>query len=143
MATPSKRPKLGPRASVVIGTVKKKVGGKDVTVKLISFMSATTAAFYGFKAEAVKSTATKNAAGKVQAPRLIRGSVGAGSIKVPAGVASKAKGGTQKFKSIPMPAGATNVQIEAFLKKATKNKPKSFVSRDGRTYPVGTTTAAK
>lgn len=140
MAT-AKRPKLGPRVSVVMGSVKKTVAGKAKTVKLVSFMAKTTADFYGFKAEAVKSTATKNSAGKTVAPRLIRGSTGAGSIKVPALASSKGKGGVRKYKSIPVPNGMTNVQIEAFLKKATKNKPTSFVSVDGITYPVSTGTS--
>ncbi|AFY72962.1 hypothetical protein Syn7502_00830 [Synechococcus sp. PCC 7502] len=139
MATTTKRAKVGPRASVVIGTVKKTIGGKSKTVKLVSYMAKSTADFFGFKTEAVKSTATKSAGGKTVAPRLIRGSIGAGSIKVPAGKTSAAKGGVQKFKQIPIPSGATNVQIEAFLKTATKNKPTSFVSRDGRTYAVSGT----
>lgn len=140
MATPTKRPKLGPRVSVVIATVKKKVGGKDRTVKLVSYMAKSTADFYGFKAEAVKTTATKTASGRTSPPRLIRGSTGAGSIKVPAGTTSRARGAKTKYRSIPMPSGVTNVQIEAFLKKASKNKPSSFVSRDGITYPISGTT---
>lgn len=135
MAT-TNRKKLGPRTSVLVGTVKKKVGGKDVTVKLVSNMAASTAALFGFKSETIRSTPAKTSGGKTKAPRLIRGSKGAGSIKVPAGTTSKAKGGVVKYVSIPMPAGTTLNQIEAFLKKATKNKPTSFVSKDGRTHPI-------
>jgi hypothetical protein len=132
------RPKLGARASVVVGTIKKKVAGKDQTVKLVSYMAKSTADFFGFKTEVVRTTPSKTAAGKTKSPRLIRGSKGAGSIKVPAGKTSKGKGSVQKFKRIPMPAGVTLNQIEAFLKKATKNKPTSFVSKDGVSYPIST-----
>jgi hypothetical protein len=126
---------------VVVATVKKKVNGKDQNVKLVSYMSKATADFFGFKTESVKTVAGKTAAGKTKAPRLIRGSRGAGSIKVPAGKTSAGKGSKQKYKSIPLPSGTTLVQTEAFLKKATKNKPTSFVSKDGITYPItGTAT---
>lgn len=136
MAT--KRPAIGPRVTVSVGT--KKVG--NATVTLYSYMPKTIADLFGFKAISAPKSKDHTVNGKKVAGGLIRGSFGAGSIKVPIGKPTKKKsksGGStsiQKYRSIPMPNGATNVMISAFLKKATKNKPASFVSRDGRTYPV-------
>ncbi len=128
------RPKIGPRVTVAIGT--KKVGNANKT--LYSYMPKTVADLFGFKAISAPKSKDRTVAGKKVEGSLIRGSIGAGSIKVPIGIApSKGKNkGKQKFRSIPMPSGATNVMIIAFLKKATKNKPPTFVSKDGRTYPV-------
>lgn len=137
MAT-TKRPAIGPRVTVAVGT--KKVG--NATVTLYSYMPKTIADLYGFKAISAPKSKDHKVGGKTVAGGLIRGSFGAGSIKVPLGKPTKKKSASgkqvsvQKFRSIPMPNGATNVMIVAFLKKATKNKPVSFVSRDGRTYPV-------
>lgn len=137
MAT--KRPAIGPRVTVSVGT--KKVGTANVT--LYSYMPKTVADLFGFKAVSAPKSKDRTVNGKKIAGGLIRGSIGAGSIKVPIGKPIKKKNSTtgkqvsvQKFRSIPMPNGATNVMIVAFLKKASKNKPPSFVSRDGRTYSV-------
>lgn len=136
MAT--KRPAIGPRVTVSVGS--KKVGNANVT--FYSYMPKTVADLFGFKAISAPKSKDRTVNGKKVAGSLIRGSFGAGSIKVPIGKPTKKKsktGGTtsvQKFRSIPMPGGVTNVMIAAFLKKATKNKPASFVSRDGRSYPV-------
>lgn len=64
-----------------------------------------------------------------------RGSLGTASIKVPSGKLTKSK--AQQFFSIPIPASATIGKIEAFLKKAKKNKPVSFVTQFGQEYPIG------
>ena len=126
---------LGPRVTVLVGQVKKKVGGKDSNVNVYSYMAKSTADFFGFKAVASATTApATRSGGKKSTPRLVRGSSGSGSIKVPAGKTNKGK---QSYKRIPMPSGLPLTQIKAFLSKATQNKPTSFVSRDGRTYPVG------
>lgn len=136
MAT--KRPAIGPRVTVTVGT--KKDG--TVSKTLYSYMPKVVADLFGFKAIAAPKSKDRTVGTKKIAGSLIRGSSGAGSIKVPIGKPIKKKnktGGTtsvQKYRSIPMPNGVTNVMIAAFLKKATKNKPTSFVSRDGRTYPV-------
>jgi hypothetical protein len=136
MAT--KRPAIGPRVTVAIGT--KKVGNANVT--LYSYMPKTVADLFGFKAVAAPKAKDRTVGGKKITGGLIRGSIGAGSIKVPIGKPTKKKGTSgktttvQKYRSIPVPNGATNAMIVAFLKKAGKNKPTSFVSRDGRTYPV-------
>lgn len=135
-ATKTTKP-LGPRATVLVGQVKKKKGSTTSNVNVYSYMAKSTAEFFGFKIEnAAKSTpSAKGAGGKAKTPRLLRGSVGSGSIKVPAGKTAK---GATSYKRIPIPAGLSLIQIQAFLGKASKNKPTSFVSRDGRTYPVGT-----
>lgn len=134
----AKRPLIGPRVTVPVGS--KKVGNANVT--LYSYMPKTVADLFGFKPISAPKSKDRTVGGKKIAGSLIRGSFGAGSIKVPIGKPTKKKSATgkstsvQKYRSIPMPGGATNVMIEAFLKKATKNKPSSFVSRDGRSYPV-------
>lgn len=131
-ATKSKA--LGPRVTVLVGQIKKKVGGKDTNVNVYSYMAKTTADFFGFKTEAsATSTPSSKSGGKKRSPRLIRGSSGAGSIKVPAG---KPANGKQAYKRIPVPSGLPLTQIKAFLQKASKNKPERFVSRDGRSYPI-------
>lgn len=135
-ATPSKSArKLGPRVTVLLGQIKKKVGGTVKNVNVYSYMAKSTADFFGFKIEnAAKSTPTSKG-GKGGTARLLRGSVGSGSIKVPAGKTPK---GATKYKRVPVPSGLPLVQIQAFLSKASKNKPESFVSREGRTYPIST-----
>lgn len=141
MAPTTKRPLIGPRVTVSIGS--KKVGTK--TVVLYSYMPKTIADLFGFKAISAPKSVGRVINGKKTEGNLLRGSVGAGSIKVPIGKApaSGKRKGIQKFRSIPMPNGVTNVMIVAFLKKATKNKPDRFVSKDGRTYPVTSGTGAK
>jgi hypothetical protein len=136
MAT--KRPKIGPRVTVAVGS--KKVG--NATVQLYSYMPKGVADLFGFKAIAAPKSKDRTVGGKKIAGGLLRGSFGAGSIKVPIGKPTTKKNAAgkstsvQKYRSIPMPNGVTNTMIAAFLKKATKNKPVSFVSVGGRTYPV-------
>lgn len=121
--------KLGPRVTVQFAAASK--GGKDKAAKGASYiyMLKSTAEFYGFKS--VPSAAVKTKKGKTIA---VRGCVGSGSIKVPAGE----KNGKTSYKSIPVPAGATIADIQKFLKSATKSKPASFASVDGKSYPVVT-----
>jgi hypothetical protein len=134
MAGTTKSKTLGARVTVLVGQVKRKKNGKDTNVNVYSYMSKATADYFGFKIEtSATSTPSSKGGGKKASPRLVRGSTGAGSIKVPAG---KPTNGKQPFKRIPIPSGLPLTQIKAFLSKASKNKPTSFVSRDGRTYPI-------
>lgn len=125
---------LGPRVTVLVGQVKKKVNGKETSVNVYSYMAKATADYFGFKVAPSATTApSSRSGGKKSTPRLVRGSSGSGSIKVPAGKTTKGK---TSYKRIPMPSGLPLTQIKAFLSKASKNKPTSFVSRDGRSYPI-------
>lgn len=135
MATTKKGTKLGPRVTVRIGQVKKTVAGKAKNVTVYSYMAKSTADYFGFKIENAAKSTPSSGGGKKGTARLLRGSVGSGSIKIPAG---KTKAGATKYKRIPVPSGLPLVQIQAFLGKASKNKPESFVSREGRTYPIST-----
>ncbi|MCC5624451.1 hypothetical protein [Nostoc sp. CHAB 5715] len=123
--------KLGPRVTVQFAAAKKtskKTGTQGGSARYV-FMLKSTAEALGLKA--VPQAGVKNKKGTTIA---VRGSKGAGSIKVPIG---NSKDGKQKYKSIPVPAGATINEIRQFLSKAS-NKPQSFVSVDGRTYPIVT-----
>jgi hypothetical protein len=98
-------------------------------------MKKSIAEFFGF-------TQAPNAVYKGQngkPDRLARGSVGAGSIKVI--LESTTASGNPATKSIPMPSQATNAIIKKFLQGAKNNKPKQFVSKNGVTYDVASTTA--
>jgi len=132
--TPAKNTKsttVRTRVTVLVGQVKKKVNGKDTNVNVYSFMQKSTADYFGFTVATSATTAPSNkSGGKKASPRLVRGSSGSGSIKI--------KGADKKTYSIPIPSGVPLVQIKAFLGKASKNKPESFVSKDGRSYPVST-----
>jgi hypothetical protein len=140
--TPAKSKALGQRVTVLMGQVKKKVKGKDTNTNVYSLMLKSTADYFGFKIEASATTKPSSGSGsKKRSPRLIRGSSGSGSIKVPAG--KPATGKKQAYKRIPIPNGLTLIQIKAFLSKASKNKPTSFVSKDGRSYPISDAKGAK
>jgi hypothetical protein len=123
--------KLGPRVTVEFAAAKKgskKTGTQGGSARYV-FMLKSTADALGLKV--VPAAGVKNKKGTVIA---VRGSSGAGSIKVPMG---EGKDGNKKYKSIPVPANATITEIRQFLSKASK-KPTSFVSVDGRTYPIAT-----
>lgn len=127
--------KLGPRVTVQFAAAKRqskdsKAAGKKTEGAVYVYMLKSTADFLGLKA--VPSAGVKTKKGNTVA---VRGSKGSGSIKVPIG---EAKDGKQKYKSIPVPAGATIAQIQNFL-KAAKTKPASFTSVNGRSYPIVTT----
>lgn len=126
--------KLGQRVTVEIGSTK--VGNK--TVKIYSYMLKSVADRFGFK-EATNPGATIKRGSK-SIKIVVRGSR-SNSIKIPVG---EAKAGDKKgTQYVSMPTGIASItQVKAFLKKATKNKPKTFVSKDGRTHSVGGTTAA-
>lgn len=120
--------KLGPRIPVTFRAAGKKPGKRV-------FMLKKTAEYFGFKAAPYTKKDKKGRSIPV------RGAVGSGSIKVP----SKEQGTTTynkktikyfKLKRIPVPGDATIVEIQAFLKKATKNKPETFYSVDGTSHPV-------
>jgi predicted glycosyltransferase len=72
--------------------------------------------------------------GKAGRTYSVRGTTGAGSIKLP--TAKKVKGVT-RYKAIPVPAQATIAQIKTFLTKAIKKaKPDHFISVDGQSWPL-------
>ena len=118
--------KLGPRVTIAVG---KGSDGKAV----YSYMLKKNAELFGFKA-------TTSAIRKGKGGRIInyRGAAsGEGAIKVPTGKTKKIKDTTHKiYVRMPMPSGMSINKIQAFLKKATKNKPDHFVSADGQTWPV-------
>lgn len=115
-------PKLGPRATVPVGKNKE---GKAT----YSYMLKSTAEYFGLSI--IKTPTRKNKLGRQVSAR---GAVGGDRIKVPTG--KKTRKGVMKYKSMPMPAGMNIPKVQAFLKRCTKNKPESFVSGDGRTWPV-------
>ena len=116
---------LGPRVTVAVGK------GKDGKA-IYSYMLKKHADYFSFPG-VQNSIVTKQV--KKGRTIAIRGSVGQGHIKVPTGkeTAKKAK----QYFQMPMPAGMTIAKIGAFLATAKKNKPESFVTQDGVTFPVG------
>jgi hypothetical protein len=123
--------KLGPRVTVQFAAAargNKKPGAKGGSASYIYVLKSTAEAL-GLKV--VPAAGVKNKKGTVIA---VRGSKGSGSIKVPMG---DGKDGKQKYKSVPVPGGATISDIRKFLSAASK-KPSSFVSVDGRSYPIVT-----
>lgn len=117
---------LGPRVTVAFGTDTKTKKTKYV------YMLKSIATYYGFTVAADPKVKTKK--GKLVA---VRGTIGSGSIKVPYGTkVTGKKGAATKYKSIPVPAGATVSKIRTFLQKASKNKPLSFTTPQGRSYPL-------
>lgn len=129
--------KLGPRTTVVFRTGQGRGAG------------ARTQYIYPLKSvanklgmEAAKNPTTEVKRGGKTTKVRVRGSFGAKHIKVPVGggggsntAAGRRGVNTQKFVSVPVPADATIDSITKFLEKL-KNKPKFFVSPDGRTYPI-------
>ena len=117
--------KLGPRVTVEFGksTRKSKSNPSGGGARYV-FMLKSIADALGLKI--VPSAGVKTKKGNTIA---VRGNKGSGSIMVPA-----AKGSTKKF-SIPVPPGATIADIRKFLTTA-KNKPESFVSVNGQSYPI-------
>ena len=121
--------KRGPRATVLF-----KQGSGNTPTKRV-YMLKSTADFFGFKIDkGIKITRNKT--------RLtVRGSFGAGSIKVPTGRTgtTRVNGKTVKYEKtvdIPVPSGANIEDIRKFLRTATKNKPDRFATIYGRVYPV-------
>ncbi|MCC5669884.1 hypothetical protein LC653_40290 [Nostoc sp. CHAB 5784] len=142
--------KLGPRATVLFKSGSGQgAGAKSVYV----YMLRSVAEKLGFTIVAdakVTRKAAKGAKGKAgkAVEVAVRGSVGAKRIKVPLGGSRQtanagAKGGNAgtktKYVSVPVPASANISDIKAFLGKASK-KPDSFVSPNGRTYSLATST---
>lgn len=124
MATKGKP--LGPRVTVKFGKVKVKNETKEAYV----YMRKATAELFGFAfEEKIKIRIGKN---KQRVP--IKGSVGAGSIKVYTG--KKTTKGHRQIARIPVPGNATILEIQNFLKTAKKNKPENFFSVDGQSWPV-------
>jgi hypothetical protein len=136
-----KAQKIGPRVTVVFGTIQvansaNKSGGGRKTVYV--YMRKSTAEYFGLKEAPNAVVQTKN---KRKLP--VRGSKGAGSIKIPVGAGTKVGGGAKGagkvvYKRIPVPSGANIETIRKFIGTFSKNKPDSFVTKDGRTWPVGT-----
>jgi hypothetical protein len=137
-----KKQKLGPRATVVFGSVSvsksTNTSGKGRKTVYI-YMRKSTAEYFGLTIATNAVVETKN---KKKMP--VRGSKGAGSIKIPVGSgtggrnAANAGKGKVVYKAIPVPAGATIELIRKFIGTFKKNKPDSFVTKDGRTWGVGT-----
>lgn len=131
MATAKKKGKpLGPRVTVQFSS---SGGGKDKKNPRYVLMLKSTAEYFGFKSVPIAQVKTKSG---YNFP--VRGQKGGGSIKIPAlssGAAAK-KAGSVKYKSIPVPASANIADTIKFLGTASKNKPKSFVTRDGQTFPI-------
>lgn len=128
MATADKA--LGPRVTVLVATKKASGKGKGQK-KLYSFMSKKAADYFGFTAEAKPVGAAPKKKGAAQ--RVVRGSKGAGSIKVPK---ANKKDGKNVYLSIPMPNGTTIEEIKAFLERGKSNKPDHFYSTMGKYYPL-------
>jgi hypothetical protein len=124
------------REPIVRVTVQIKAKTKDKPAAH-SYMSKATADFFGFTPVKSNVRVIKGKNGKSR-PVAFRGSVGAGSIKVPlkARTTRGNKQGKTAYRSIPIPSGVTIVDIQKFLQSAKKNKPDSFVTKDGRTYPI-------
>lgn len=115
MATKGKA--IGPFVTVAVKNSKK---GKDVFV----LMRKATADI--FKIPAADNTITTKKGYKVK----VRGSRGAGSMKV-----QVKQGDKLNYRRVPIPAGVTNEDVEAWV-KTWGVPPKSFVSKNGRTYYV-------
>lgn len=123
--------KLGPRVTVEFAPAKRsnsKKGGKQGGggARYIYVLKSTAEAL-GLKV--VPAAGVKTKKGYTLA---VRGCTGSGSIKIPFG---EGKDGRKKYKRIPVPGNATINEIRQFLSKASK-KPDSFVTPDGRTYPI-------
>ena len=131
--TSGKGTKLGPRVTVQFASASKQSkttgAGSNSSARYV-YMLKSTADLFGFKA--VPSAGVKTKKGNTVA---VRGCKGSGSIKVSTG---DGKDGKKKYKSIPVPAGATIADIQKFLKSAQNYKPDSFVSVDRRSYPAVT-----
>lgn len=122
----AKGDKLGPRCIVQVGKGK---NGKAV----YSYMLEKTAKHFGLPIEK-KIPSRKGKSGRIIS---IRGSqAGSSSITVPLGDRFKTPKGTLKTARMPMPPGMDIPKIQTFLKRATKNKPKTFTTSDGVSYPV-------
>ena len=113
------RQKIGPRVTVVFGSVtvakSQNSSGTGRTVKY-SYMRKSTADYFGLKAVPNAVVQTKN---KKNLP--VRGSKGAGSIKIPVGSGTGSKAGASNgkgkvvYKSIPVPSGANIEQSVSSL----------------------------
>lgn len=131
--------KLGPRATVLFRAAQ----GKD-TPALYIYPLRSVAEKLGLKivqGATITRKPSKTSKSKKEIKVAVRGSVGAKHVKVPVpgttgGTAAK-KGATVKYLSVPVPASANITDITKFLQSASK-KPASFVSPDGRTYPLTT-----
>lgn len=136
MAAPKKNSKaLGPRVTVLFAaagrTGKGKTGKTTNNAKYV-YMLKSTATKFGFKEVPDAQVKTKK-----ETFLAVRGSKGAGSIKIPVGT-----GKDQKLVRMPVPAGSTITEIKKFLQQAKSNKPETFYSVNGRSYPVGSSSRA-
>lgn len=120
----AKKAATGSRVTVVFGPVK---GGKKGKAKSKAIaVPEQTAKTLGLKSGIATIKDKKGAT------RRVRGEKGGKSIKIPIGNKIKGK---QKYRQIPVPSGATLLEINGFLKK-TMPKVKFFISPDGRKYAV-------
>ena len=115
---------LGPRVTVAVGKGK---GGKAI----YSYMLKKHADYFKFPG-IQKKLVTRN--GPKRKNVAIRGALGQNHIKVP--IEGKTTKGSQRYYQMPMPPQMTIAKIAAFLNTAKRHKPESFVTQDGRTYPV-------
>ena len=128
MANTKNSKKLGPRVTVLFSAASSTGKGNTKNKTKYVYMRKATADYFGFKAVPDAQVKTKN-----NRNMAVRGSFGAGSITF-----YNRSGEKTKSIKIPVPAGATISQIKQFLQKASKNKPDSFSSVNGRSYPVTT-----
>lgn len=114
------------------GRVTVKMGTHPKTKKpLYSYMLKSVATYFGIGSDTVTGVKTKT--GRMVYPR---GSVSGGSIKVPK-AAPTGKVVKPQYLSMPIPPGMDHRDISEFLvKRCTKNKPKNYVTRDGRTVSI-------
>jgi hypothetical protein len=118
---------VDPRVTVVFGSKK----GKDKkSTPAYSRVKKSVADFFGLTLAPRATSKGKNG----RANRLIRGSVGAGSVKVI--LASKTKSGSPATKSIPVPSGVSMEQVQKLLSGLKKNKPTHFITKDGLKFDV-------
>lgn len=129
----SKGTKLGPRVTVKVG---KGIGTKQADVDLYSYMLKSTAEYFGIAPDPAPTKTTKKGY-KI----TIRGSKGANWIKIP--TEKKTSKGYVQYLRIPMPMGMTVEKITDFLStKITKNKPDTFITKDGWSRQISTATDA-
>lgn len=126
--------KLGPRVTVFFGKKPKKDrraggGAGGANNPLYVYMLKKTAEFFGLKPTPRATIQVKRGNKTIRVP--VRGANGA-SIKVKVGGTD----GKPKYKSVPVPTGATREQIEAFINTFKSNKPEGYISPDGKYWPI-------
>lgn len=114
---PKKGVKTGPRVTVEWGTIKKKVNGKSVTVRLSSQVVQTTAKLFGLKESkgTTVGATTKSIKAKNGTRLILTGGVAkVGTKKLYASVDGKV------FHQMPIPIGLSLARAFAILKSGKK-----------------------